>query len=146
MMDVYETNVAGPFQLTKMLIPLLQKAAASSDQGEEMSCRRSAVVNVSTLGASIQRLPESYHLAQLYPYRSSKAALNMLSSCLALELKGQKTLVVALHPGWVQTDMGGDMAPLSTHDSVQGMIKVMSSLGSKDTGAFLGWNGEVLPW
>lgn len=101
----------------------------------------------------------------------------MLSCCFALELKSQKTLVMALHPGWVQTDMGGHMvrprgagvptvgchgcangdqllrvcvcvcqAPLSTHDSVQGMINVMSSLSSKDTGSFLDWNGEVVPW
>lgn len=103
-----------------------------------------------------------------------QAALNMLSCCFALELKSQKTLVMALHPGWVKTQMGGDkvrlrgrsappdvtgvltiinhvcvcvcQAPLSPHDSVQGMINVMSSLSSKDTGSFMDWNGEVLPW
>eukprot|EP00066_Takifugu_rubripes_P009587 XP_003976681.1 PREDICTED: uncharacterized oxidoreductase C663.09c-like [Takifugu rubripes] len=146
MMEVYETNVAGPFLLTKMFIPLLQKAAASSNQGDEMSCRRSAVINVSTLGASLGMMPESFHIAQLFAYRSSKAAMNMLSCCFAMELKSQKILVMALHPGWVQTDMGGDQAPTSTHDSVQGMLNVMSSLGSKDTASFLDWNGDTLPW
>ena len=43
-------------------------------------------------------------------YRASKAALNMMSSSLALELGEQGFTCVVMHPGWVQTDMGGDGA------------------------------------
>ncbi|XP_061578575.1 C-signal [Cololabis saira] len=150
MMEVYETNVAGPFILTKMLLPLLQRAAktpsADKDHGDELSCRRSAVINVSTIFSSVEKCPETFTLAQVYPYRTSKAALNMLTRCQAEDFKADGILVAAIHPGWVQTDMGGDQAPLSTQDSVLGMLNVMSTLSSKDTGMLLDWEGSRIPW
>ncbi|KAF7650611.1 hypothetical protein LDENG_00122970, partial [Lucifuga dentata] len=150
MMDVYNTNMAGPFLLAKMFLPLLQRAADTHSpgkgKGDEMSCRRSAIINISTFISSIQKCPETFHFAHMYPYRTSKAALNMLTRCLAEDFKKNQILVTGLHPGWVQTDMGGKHAPLTTQESVLGMLSVMSSLSSKDSGMLLDWEGNRIPW
>ncbi|XP_034033182.1 C-factor [Thalassophryne amazonica] len=148
MMDVFETNVTGPFLLAKMCLPLLQRAAEnqSSGKGDEMSCKRSAIINVSTLISSIENCPETFHMAQMYPYRVSKAALNMLTRCLAVDYSKHSILVTGIHPGWVRTDMGGQEAPLSAHDSVRKMLAVMSSLRNKDSGLLLSWEGTRIPW
>ncbi|KAF6716345.1 C-factor [Oryzias melastigma] len=146
MMEVFETNVAGPFLLTKMLHPLLQSAAKSCSAAEGMSCRRAAVINVSTLLSSIEKCPETFAMAQMYPYRTSKAALNMLTSCQAENFRADNILVAAVHPGWVRTDMGGEQAPLTTEDSVLGMIRVLSTLSSKHSGKLLDWEGNSIPW
>ncbi|XP_074487703.1 C-signal-like [Sebastes fasciatus] len=150
MMKVYETNVVGPFLIAKMFLPLLKRAAEmdspDKDKGDKMSCRRSAIINISTLISSIEKCPETFAIAQMYPYRISKAALNMLTRCQAEDFKGHNILVTAIHPGWVRTEMGGEMAPLTTEDSVLGMLSVMSSLSNKDCGMLLNWQGNAIPW
>ncbi|KAM4734525.1 C-signal-like [Anableps anableps] len=146
MMEVYETNVAGPFILTKVLLPLLQRAANTKDKGDDMSCRRSAIINISTLFASMKKCPETFQIAQMYPYRTSKAALNMLTCCQAEDFKIHNILVTAIHPGWVRTEMGGKQAPLTTQDSVAGMLNVMSTLSNEHTGILLDWEGNTIPW
>uniref|UniRef100_A0A8C8DQ05 Zgc:158868 n=1 Tax=Oryzias sinensis TaxID=183150 RepID=A0A8C8DQ05_9TELE len=73
-----------------------------------MSCRRSAVINVSTLLSSIEKCPETFAMAPMYPYRISKAALNMLTCCQAENFRADDILVAAMHPGWVRTNMGGE--------------------------------------
>ncbi|XP_070763946.1 C-signal-like [Enoplosus armatus] len=148
MMDVYETNVVGPFLIAKMFLPLLQRAAEkdSPEKGDKMSCKRSAIINISTLISSIEKCPETFPIAQMYPYRSSKAALNMVTRCQAEDFKIHNILVTAIHPGWVRTDMGGNEAPLTTEGSVLGMLSVMSSLSNKDCGMLLDWQGNSIPW
>ncbi|CAJ1057102.1 C-factor [Xyrichtys novacula] len=150
MMDVYETNVVGPFLLAKMFLPLLQRAAEKhspeNDNGDQMSCRRSAIINVSTLISSIEKCPETFSMAQMYPYRTSKTALNMLTRCQAEDFKTHKILVAAIHPGWVRTDMGGEQAPVTTQDSVLGMLQLMSLLSDKDCGKLLDRQGNPIPW
>ncbi|KAM6946370.1 C-signal-like [Aplochiton taeniatus] len=149
MMESFKVNVVGPFLLTKELLPLLQRAAGQrSGQGgsQGMSCARSAVINVSTFLSSIEKCPETFSRAQMYPYRTSKAALNMLTRCLAADQREQGILVTAIHPGWVLTDMGGAEAPLPPQDSVRGMLSVMSSLDDRHSGALLDWCGNGIPW
>ncbi|XP_039663935.1 C-factor-like [Perca fluviatilis] len=148
MMEAYETNVVGPFLLAKMFLPLLQRAAEmkSPGDGDKMSCRRSAIINISTLISSIEKCPESFAIAQMYPYRTSKAALNMLTRCQAEDFKSHNILVTAIHPGWVRTQMGGEQAPLTPPDSVHGMLSTMSSLSNKDCGMLLDWQGNRIPW
>ncbi|XP_040893507.1 C-factor [Toxotes jaculatrix] len=146
MMEVYETNVVGPFLLAKMFLPLLQRAAERGSPGDKMSCRRSAIINVSTLISSMEKCAETFHIAQMYAYRTSKAALNMLTCCQAEDFKAHNILVTAIHPGWVRTDMGGEQAPLTTLESALGMLSVMSSLSNKDSGMLLDWEGNTIPW
>ncbi|HYZ48658.1 MAG TPA: SDR family oxidoreductase [Sphingomonas sp.] len=79
------------------------------------------------------------------PYRSSKAALNAAWRALSVEWQGEITLAM-LHPGWVQTDMGGPNAAIDTHTSVAGMRKVIRDLSPERSGAFLAWDGAELAW
>jgi NAD(P)-dependent dehydrogenase (short-subunit alcohol dehydrogenase family) len=81
-----------------------------------------------------------------YPYRTSKAALNMAAKGLAVDLKSRGILSVALNPGWVKTDMGGESAPLGVQESVAGIRAVLAKLRPEDSGSFLDYDGDSLPW
>jgi NAD(P)-dependent dehydrogenase (short-subunit alcohol dehydrogenase family) len=81
-----------------------------------------------------------------YFYRASKTALNMEWSCLAHELGPRGIICVALHPGWVQTDMGGPTAPLSIDQSVPAMVKTIAGFKPTDNGRYIQYDGSELPW
>lgn len=69
----------------------------------------------------------------------------MVTKSLAVDLKQDGILAVVLHPGWVQTDMGGPKGSINAETSVQGMLNVMSGLSEKDSGSFFDYKGVVLP-
>ncbi|XP_066413642.1 C-signal-like isoform X1 [Molothrus aeneus] len=147
MTETYTTNTVGPLLMGQAFLPLLKKAAQGSP-GSGLSCSKAAIINISSIGGSIASA-FGWELIQVTSYRCSKAALNMLSKCQSLAYKEHGILCVALHPGWVQTDLGssaGGVPPVTVDDSVQGMLKVLSSLSEKDTGTFLDWEGNVIPW
>lgn len=79
-------------------------------------------------------------------YRASKAALNMITKTLSVDLAGQGITVVAFHPGWVQTDMGGRGASITAEESVRGLRRVIGGLTAKDTGGYFNYDGRKLPW
>ena len=81
-----------------------------------------------------------------YAYRASKTALNMEWSCLAQDLGARGVICVALHPGWVQTDMGGPTATLTIEQSVPAMVKTIEGLKPSDNGRYLQYDGAELPW
>ena len=81
-----------------------------------------------------------------YIYRSSKAALNAGAKSMALDLKGIGVKVILLHPGWVQTDMGGPNAEITVEQSVAGMVTLIERLGIDESGSFFNYRGEMLPW
>ncbi|MCC7168376.1 MAG: SDR family oxidoreductase [Rhodospirillales bacterium] len=81
-----------------------------------------------------------------YIYRTAKAALNMLVKNLAVDLEPRGIVAVALHPGWVRTDMGGPNAPLEPPVSVAGLRTVLSRITDRDTGKFYGHDGVEIPW
>ncbi len=81
-----------------------------------------------------------------YAYRSSKAALNAAMKGLAHEVQARGLSVFMLHPGWVQTRMGGPGAPLTTMDSVKRMRQVLEGVQAKDSGRFFRYDGSVIPW
>jgi NAD(P)-dependent dehydrogenase (short-subunit alcohol dehydrogenase family) len=80
------------------------------------------------------------------PYRTSKAALNMAWSCLALEARSRGIAVVALSPGWVKTRMGGSGAQITSEQSVRDMRALIARLSIDDTGKFLRRDGSELGW
>jgi NAD(P)-dependent dehydrogenase (short-subunit alcohol dehydrogenase family) len=80
------------------------------------------------------------------PYRTSKAALNMAWSTLAIEARKQGVTVVALSPGWVKTRMGGAGAEITAEESVSDMRALIERLSIDDTGKFLRRDGSELPW
>uniref|UniRef100_A0A8C0J0G0 Uncharacterized protein n=1 Tax=Chelonoidis abingdonii TaxID=106734 RepID=A0A8C0J0G0_CHEAB len=148
---VYTTNVTGPLLVSQAFLPLLKKAAQGSNQ-KGLSCSKAAIVNMSSEGGSIQNV-FIWHLGQAIAYRCSKAALNMLTKCQSLGYGGDGILSIAVHPGWVQTDMGSftvgtllGEAPLTVDASVRGILNVLPTLSEKDNGAFMSWEGKVLPW
>lgn len=81
-----------------------------------------------------------------YSYRASKAALNMEWKGLSVDLGPKGLICVVLHPGWVQTDMGGQAATLTIEQSVPAMVKVIDGLTAADNGRFLNYDGTELPW
>lgn len=81
-----------------------------------------------------------------YAYCTSKAALNMITRGLAVDLRREGIIAVALDPGWVQTDMGGKNASLTPAESVRGILQVITKLTPSQAGSYLRWNGTILPW
>ncbi|XP_061449733.1 C-signal-like [Rhineura floridana] len=146
MSKVYTTNVIGPMMVSQAFLPLLRKASQESPQ-KGMSCSKAAIVNVSSEGGSITNIL-MWHVAQEVSYRCSKAALNMLTKCQSLGFAKDEILCIALHPGWVQTDMGNivGQAPLALDVSVREILNTLFRLSEKDSGTFVNWEGKALPW
>jgi NAD(P)-dependent dehydrogenase (short-subunit alcohol dehydrogenase family) len=80
------------------------------------------------------------------PYRTSKAAVNMLMRSAAIDLKARRISCVVLNPGWVKTDMGGPNAKLSPEESVGAMRRLIAKLGPEDSGRFYSYDGREYPW
>lgn len=130
MLDTLHTNAVGPAMLAQAFAGLLKKGSESK------------IINITSGMGSISRAGRGGH----YSYRASKAALNMLTRLLAAQLLASGITAVALHPGWVRTDMGGRGASLSKEQSVRSMIEVIEGLSLADSGRFLQWDGVELPW
>ena len=81
-----------------------------------------------------------------YSYCSSKAALNMLTRTVTLDLHKEGIIAVVVNPGWVKTDMGGETADLTPSQSVAGLLNVIRELTMEQTGRFFSWTGEEHPW
>jgi NAD(P)-dependent dehydrogenase (short-subunit alcohol dehydrogenase family) len=81
-----------------------------------------------------------------YSYRASKCAVNMVMKSLSIDLKPYGISVVTLHPGWVQTDMGGRNALVSAQTSVTGLRKGIESLSVATTGQFIAYDGKSINW
>ena len=81
-----------------------------------------------------------------YSYRSSKAGLHAVLRSASIDLRDSGVTAVILHPGWVQTDMGGEGATLSVQESVAGMTRVIEGLTPADSGRFFTYAGEEVPW
>ncbi|XP_063169283.1 C-signal-like [Candoia aspera] len=144
MAEIYKTNVIGPMMISQAFLPLLRKASQESSK-KGMSCSKAAIVNISSYAGSITDL-YLWELGQVLSYRCSKAALNMLTRCQSLGFSEDEILCVALHPGWVQTEMGGSTAEITVDSSVQAVLNLLAHLSEKDSGSFLNWEGKILPW
>jgi NAD(P)-dependent dehydrogenase (short-subunit alcohol dehydrogenase family) len=81
-----------------------------------------------------------------YLYRSSKAALNMIVKSLSIDLASRGIITAVLHPGWVQTDMGGSQALITVQQSVAGMRRVIEQLTPSSSGKFYDYEGKEIPW
>ncbi|XP_051888175.1 C-factor-like isoform X2 [Pristis pectinata] len=142
-LDDFDSIQESAEEIQKALLPALLQAAQLSDE-PGFSSKKAAVINMSSIMASMELFNIQH--GKTYAYRISKAALNMVTKCLANELKPHGILCASVHPGWVRTDMGGEKAPLTKEESVQGILKVLSRLSEQDNGLFLDWRGQLLPW
>lgn len=82
----------------------------------------------------------------LYAYRMSKVALNMATKSMSVDLKADHILCVAMHPGWVKTDMGGSNAPLDVETSCKEMVQTIFGLNESHNGTLIQYDGKHLPW
>ena len=121
-------NLFGTIAMTQALWPAIKRAA------------QPVIANVSSRMGSIADNTSG----GAYAYRISKTALNMFVKNLALEHPDVTCL--ALHPGWVQTEMGGKGASLSVHEAAQGLYRVISEANTSISGHFLNYKGEHIPW
>ncbi|XP_070538164.1 C-signal-like [Ptychodera flava] len=137
----YKVNTVGPVLVTKRFLPLIRKAAQTYGK-DEYSTSRAAIINISSNWSSID-INES---AGYYSYRCSKAALNMVSKNLSIEVEADKILLVNLHPGWVRTDMGGPNGSLSSEESVNGLMNVMATRTKEHNSLLYDFTGALLPW
>ncbi len=126
--DAFDCNVLGPARVIKAFLPLLQNSPGAR------------IVNISSGAGSLSEKEDSLY----YPYSVSKAALNMLTRGLAAEFR--EIIVTALSPGWVQTEMGGDNAPLTPRESAQSLFRTIAALTPEQSGRFLGRDGEPYAW
>lgn len=142
MMEQYKVNTIAPLMLTKAFLPLLKKAADSC-KDKPMSCSKAAIINVSTGLSSIS----DNGMGGIYGYRASKAAVNMVTKSLSVDLKKDGILATVVHPGWVKTDLGGANAELTVDECATGMLKVFEKLqGEEETGKFYGVKGNSMGW
>lgn len=81
-----------------------------------------------------------------YIYRSSKTAVNMVMKSLSIDLKPLGISVVTLHPGWVQTDMGGPNGLINTQTSVNGLRLVIDHVTIENSGKFIAYDGKEIAW
>jgi NAD(P)-dependent dehydrogenase (short-subunit alcohol dehydrogenase family) len=124
---VMHTNVLGALRV----LPIVAEALAPG--------ARLAVIS-SRMGSMALRTNPSGWL-----YRASKAALNSVLKDVSLALAG-RALCVALHPGWVRTDMGGGEADLDVAESVATMRATLAALTPADNGGFFNHDGQPLAW
>ncbi|MBY6018096.1 SDR family oxidoreductase [Halomonas denitrificans] len=129
-LEVLNINTVAP----ALLIQALHSNVAASEE--------KTIVGISTRVASIG----DNGSGGMYSYRASKAALNQILVSAARNLAEQGIKTLAIHPGWVQTDMGGDQATFTPQQSVSGIMAVASAMTTEDSGTFRVFDGSTIPW
>ena len=124
-----EVNAIAPVRVTQSALPLLAQGGAT-------------VVMITSLMGSI----EDCMSGRSYAYRASKTALNMFTTAMKSELQAVGVSVMLIHPGWVETDMGGPKAPLQTSESVAGILARINEQTLEESGRFVDYAGQSLPW
>lgn len=120
----FQVNALGSFSVTKSL------------KNSLLNGNKPIVINLSSQMGSITQTTNY----RGYAYRISKSALNMFTKCFASEIKS--IITIAIRPGWVKTDMGGNGATLEIHDSVQAMAQFISQLNHSHSGKFFDYLGQ----
>lgn len=126
MMEVFNVNTFGPLRMSQLVMPFLKEGGK--------------IAHITSLMGSIADNASGGY----YDYRMSKAALNMFNSCLAKEFP--KATCLVLHPGWVQTEMGGSEAPVTKEESARGLSQVILKAKLEQSGHFFDYTGKELPW
>ncbi|MFQ1699098.1 SDR family NAD(P)-dependent oxidoreductase [Loktanella agnita] len=125
----FATNVTGVFLTVQHLLPALRRAGSAK------------IAIISSQMASNTRAPGSSYI-----YRASKAAALNLGRNLATDLAADGIAVGIYHPGWVQTDMGGDTADIDTATCIAGLMDRFDALSLRTTGCFETWDGKAHPY
>jgi NAD(P)-dependent dehydrogenase (short-subunit alcohol dehydrogenase family) len=121
-------NTLGPLLMVKAFRPHLERG------------RRRIVANISSRAGSVA---EGLDADGDYAYRCSKAALNIATAKLAFDYR---LIFLALHPGWVKTDMGGPEAEMAVAQSAQGLRAVIAQATADMSGSLRDFNGNKIAW
>lgn len=126
----YNTNALGPLRISLALLPHV---------------RRGTVKKLVHITSGLGSIGDN-RTGGFYAYRMAKAALNMMSKNLAVELRAEGIASYVINPGWVQTDMGGEHAAITPAESVHGMLRVIEAATLAESGEFLDWKGGRYPY
>jgi NAD(P)-dependent dehydrogenase (short-subunit alcohol dehydrogenase family) len=127
--ETLKVNTLAPLAVTQAFLPHMLK-----------STRPRVLVISSDMGSMAQG--GTNNLA----YRVSKTAVNRIVQALASDLKGRGVSVLTVHPGWVQTDMGGASASVTAEASASGVLDVCDALTLAMSGHFVDYRGQELKW
>ncbi len=125
-----EINAFGPLRVVEAVLPALKRAGSAK------------VANLTSKMGSIS----DNSGGDSYAYRMSKAALNMGVRSMAIDLKRHGIIAFVMHPGWVQTDMGGPHALITVETSVSSLLKIIDEATAAESGRFWEWNGQEIGW
>ena len=124
---IMHANVLGVLQSIPQVVPVLKPGSG-------------VLAVIGSIMGSLERTVT----ADAVLYRVSKAAVNMVVR--SAQAQYPDLTVVALHPGWVRTDMGGSAAALSPEQSATDLRRVISNLGPKHKGHYINHDGSTIPW
>jgi NAD(P)-dependent dehydrogenase (short-subunit alcohol dehydrogenase family) len=125
-----DVNALGPLRVMQQFLPLLR-------QGQ-----RKLIINVSSEAGSIA---DSCRKSQ-FAYCMSKSALNMQSKLLQNALGPEGFHVLAVHPGWMQTDMGGPEADIPPAVAAESIVRLATKTWNPGEGAYIDYEGNPLNW
>lgn len=125
--ETFRIMVQGPLRVLQAFLPRLGAG--------------SKVINITS-----QLAASTWPYGGFYAYAGAKAALNRMMRSVATDLKERGVIVGLVHPGWVQTDMGGEGADITPVESAAGIRKVAADWTLDTSGDFLKWNGEPHAW
>jgi len=129
MLDVFNVDCVGPLRVVQQLKNRIIKAGGT-------------IANVSSkMGSNADN-----GSGGTYAYRAAKAALVIVSKSMAIDLKPEGVSVITLHPGWVSTDMTHQSGLIDVSTSVAGMTDVIGRVDSYELGAFVAFDGQVVPF
>ena len=106
---------------------------------------RSQLKKIVTLSSKMGSIDDNAG-GESYIYRSTKTAVNMVMKSLSIDLKPYGISILTVHPGWVQTDMGGANGLVNTQTSVSGLRRVIENLSLDSTGQFIAYDGKSINW
>jgi NAD(P)-dependent dehydrogenase (short-subunit alcohol dehydrogenase family) len=129
--NLYLVNAAGPLVFVRYLMPLLESGSGAT------------IINITSESGAVN---PPHHKGGIYGYAASKAAANCITGHLAMWLAEKNIIAIAMHPGWMRTQMGGSGAQLDPRESGEGILKVAGKLTLDDTGKFFIYTGKEHHW
>ena len=127
--EAFSANTIGPIMVARAFKHNLVASGAGN-----------LMILSSQLGAS------TWPFGGMYIYSTTKAAVGKAAKILSIDWKEDPIIVSVMHPGYVQTDMGGPNAEITTEESASGIRSVIGNLSAEDSGNFYKWNGDIHPW
>lgn len=126
---LFMTNAVSPIRVARRLVGQVREGSGV------LAFMSSALGSVGN--------PTSNHICF---YKASKAALNSMINSFVAELEHPGLSVIAMHPGWVRTDMGSDQADIDVFTSTQGMLEQVKAYSGKPGLHFINYRGDPLTW